>query len=88
MSIIPMKDAKGESVEDDDDDDGDDDERSCSCCCFPIFWRKAIQTMNQIEVILYIEGTNQDKDDNRTGEGKEVTHSFFKKEKYILTCRT
>ena len=30
----------------------------------------------------------QDKDDKRKGEGKEVTHSFCKKEKYILLCST
>ena len=41
-----------------------------------------------MEVILYIEGTNQDKDGKRTGEEKEVTHSFCNKEKYILSCRT
>merc|ERR1712238_539882 len=58
------------------------------CCCCRDDLLNQIQTRNRIEVILYIEGTNQDKDDKRTGEGKEVTHSFFKKEKYILTCRT
>ena len=30
----------------------------------------------------------QDEDDKRKGEGKEVTHSFCKEEKYILSCRT
>ena len=41
-------------------------------------------------MIIYIEGTNQDEDDKRNREGKEVTHSFYKKEKYILVlylCR-
>ena len=47
-----------------------------------------IHTRNKIEVIIYIEGTKQDKDDKRQGEGKEVTHSFCKKETYILSCCT
>jgi len=28
---------------------------------------------------IYIEGTNQDENDKRKREGKEVTHSFYKK---------
>ena len=47
-----------------------------------------MQTRNWLEVAIYIEGTNQDKDDKRNREGKEMTHSFYKKEKYILSCRT
>jgi len=38
--------------------------------------------------VIYIEGTNQDEDDKRKREGKEVTHSFYKKEKYVLSYRT
>ena len=57
------------------------------CCCCRDDLLNQIQTRNRIEVILYIEGTNQDKDDKRTGEGKEVTYSFCKKKKYILSCR-
>ena len=30
-------------------------------------------------MILYIEGTNQDKDDKRKREGKEVAHSCYRK---------
>ena len=58
------------------------------CCCCRDDLLNQIQTRNRIEVILYIKGTNQDKDDKRTGEGKEVIHSFCKKEKYRLSCRT
>ena len=47
-----------------------------------------IHTRNKMEVIIYIEGTKQDKDDKRQGEGKEGTHSFCKKETYILSCCT
>ena len=37
--------------------------------------------------MIYIKGTNQAEDDKRKREGTEVTHSFYKKEKYILSCR-
>ena len=47
-----------------------------------------IQIRNRIEVIIYIEGTNQVEDDKRKREGTEVMHSFYKRKKYILLCRT
>ena len=58
------------------------------CCCWRDDLLNQIQTRNRIEVIIYIKGTNQDEDDKRKREGKEVTHSFYKKKKYILSCRT
>jgi len=58
------------------------------CCCCRDDLLNETQTRNWMEVIIYIEGTNQDTDDKRKGEEKEVTHSFCKKEKYRLSCLT
>ena len=41
-------------------------------------------TMTDLVVAVSV----QDEDDKPKGEGKEVTHSFCKEEKYILSCRT
>jgi len=58
------------------------------CCCCRDDLLIQIHTRNRMEVIIYIEGTKKDKDDKRKREGKEMTHSFCKKEKYILSCCT
>ena len=58
------------------------------CCCCRDDLLIQIHTRNRIVVIIYIEGTNQDEGDKRKREGKEMTHSFYKKEKYIMLCRT
>ena len=38
-------------------------------------------------MIIYTKGPNQDKDDKRKREGKEVAHSFYKKKKYLIEYR-
>ena len=58
------------------------------CCCYRDNLLIQIHTRSQIVVIISIEGTNQDEDGKRKREGKEVIHSFYKKNKYILSCRT
>ena len=59
-----------------------------NCCCYlRDNLLNQIQTRDRIEVEIYIKGTNQDENDKRKREGKEVTHSSYKKEKYILSCR-
>jgi len=59
-----------------------------NCCCYlRDDLLNQIQTRNRIEVEIYIEATNQDEDDKWKREGKEVTHSCYKKERYILSCR-